>query len=503
MGIYNKKNQTDLIINFTLITATILVLGKFLEIGLTGDDPFIYMDAFRKGGLWKASILQSIGQGRFWLIPAWTLTQVPYLLDNLIITNIIKIITSAALFGSFFMLIKNFFGLSFAYITSFIALMILNIAGGDFCPLINSPLWYSIGGISIIWSFIRFDIELKDKLNHAISSLLFLFGILFYEIFVLYILVFPMILNRHHSDFNKSILYKLNWLGFILIIYALSYIAFTQWFPSQYVNTQKLEIVSIKRSLETIYELSSNGIALFDLHKFKNVTIQSIFFSILTTLTLLTGLIAALKKLSSEKYNNLSTKIYSNKVALALLVISITPNLLYGFLDYYHGWKYYVGTFFSALGLITLISLLLAKLVIKENKGLSIIIYAICLLLSLVSFNNHHTFYNKFENLKSSYLKQSLVKSLAPKIKNVISSSEIICSESLFSNKKDSYEIYDFWSIYLSEKTDKKIKVVHGDHDVKECTSYIAFDFNKGRATLDFNMKDNSFNIKLNKESIF
>lgn len=315
-----------------------------------------------------------------------------------------------------------------------------------------------------------------------------------------------MILSRHKCFYNKNFknnLNEFNWLIFAVIIYFLCYLAFTQWFPSQYVNTQKLEIVSIKRSLETIYELSSNGIALFDLHKFKNVTTSSIFYGFTTTLILLTGLIASSKKFLKEEYTLLSTKTFSIKVAIALLFISITPNLLYGFLDYYHGWKYYVGTFFSALGLITLISLLLVKLIIRNNKRLSMLTYIVYMFIGLVAFNNHHTFYNKFEELKSSYLKQSLVKALAPQIKDKISMSEIICSESLFSVKKDSYEIYDFWSIYLSDKTNKKIKVIRGDKGDQECTSYIAFNSHKGKASLNFNLKNKSFNIELHKESIF
>ncbi len=500
-----KKIQNNLLVNLTLITALILLLSRFIEIGLTGDDPFIYMDAFRKGGLWKASILQSIGQGRFWLIPAWTLTQVPYIFDSLIITNTIKIATSIALFGSFFMLIKNFFGLSFAYITSFLALMILNLPGGDFCPLINSPLWYSIGGISIIWSFIRFDIELKNQLNHAISSLLFLLGILFYEIFVLYILVFPMILSRHESFYKnnyKNNLKEFNWLVFVVMIYSACYLVFIYWFPSQYANTQKLEIVTIERSLRTIYQLSHNGIAIFD-QSIKNVTISSIFYSISITLILLTGLIASSKKLLSEKYNFLSAKTFNIKVVISLLFISIIPNLIYGFLDYYHRWGYYVGTFFSALGLITLISLLLAKLILMNNKRLSMVTYLVLPLLYVATFINHHNIYTNFDKLKSSYFKQSLVKALAPQIKDVISMSEIICTKSLFSAHKDSYEIYDFWSIYLSDKTNKKIKVMRGDMEDKECTSFIDFSSNKGKAYLNFNLKNNSFNIQLHKESIF
>ncbi|MDA9221537.1 hypothetical protein N9O82_01270, partial [Methylophilaceae bacterium] len=125
------KNK-DFLSTILLFLAFLITFVQFIKIGLTGDDPFIYMDAFRKGGIFEASLGQAIGQGRFWLLIAWTTTQLPYIFDNLVLVNLIKIISTFIFFQRLYKLIKDIYGIRFSRSLIFLSLMLLNYGAGDF-----------------------------------------------------------------------------------------------------------------------------------------------------------------------------------------------------------------------------------------------------------------------------------------------------------------------------------------------------------------------------------
>ena len=496
-----KTNFLDKLIPIMLIMSLIVVLSRFIEIGLTGDDPFIYMDAFRRDGILKASIRQAIGQGRFWLVLTWTLSQLTYIFNNLLITNVIKIIINLILFFSFFYFIKQLFNRSFAYLVSFIGLMIFNIVGGEFNPLFNSPLWYALGGIFILCSFIRFKSELSQRKNHFYSYTLFFIGLLYYEIFIFYVFAFPIIylMNVNHKALFSTIsihklVKKFFPLAIVIIIYLCIYGIFRHFYPSGYPNNQKLVITSLYRTYQTIMGLSKHGIAIFDLHRWEKINYEYILSSLTMTIFLSLGLFFSLKKLISDGSLKVLKKKCTPRLYAALIFFTFCPNFFYGFIDYYHSFGYYVGTFFSALAIIVLVAFLLINLISSPSKikGGSVI-----LLLSLFFYtsvmNYHHFFYTFNSKMRVYFYKHVLMDKISIKIKDVIEENDKICSPSMRGEKQDAYEIYNFWSLYLSQKTQKKISVTYDD---KDCDAVLDFVFTSDNYILKFRHLKNNINLE-------
>ena len=83
------------------------IFYNFLDIAFTGgDDPFISLSHLDHDGILNSSIKQSQGQGRFYYIITWSLTQLSYYF-GFEIASYIKIITSFILLFIYFIFIKK------------------------------------------------------------------------------------------------------------------------------------------------------------------------------------------------------------------------------------------------------------------------------------------------------------------------------------------------------------------------------------------------------------
>ena len=136
-----KINRYNLTISFGFS----FILFHYINIAFTGgDDPFIALDHFEKGGLIEAAYKQAQGQGRFYLILTWFLSEFSYYF-GFEWASLIKIISTITLFSAYFILIARLFGKKFSILNSLILLLFFDWWGGDFNIIHNSPLWYSSG----------------------------------------------------------------------------------------------------------------------------------------------------------------------------------------------------------------------------------------------------------------------------------------------------------------------------------------------------------------------
>ncbi|HLD98920.1 MAG TPA: hypothetical protein VJB59_01605 [Bdellovibrionota bacterium] len=115
-----------------LILAAAIILPNLWGIAFSsGDDPFIAVDRFRKGGVWPASVGQATGQGRFYYVLPWTLSQLPYLWDSFAVVNSIKIVSKFLMFSAYFLFIREFYDERMALLTGFIGVALFDTIGGS------------------------------------------------------------------------------------------------------------------------------------------------------------------------------------------------------------------------------------------------------------------------------------------------------------------------------------------------------------------------------------
>jgi hypothetical protein len=487
------KNKLKLSIYLILAACLLLIFSHFWNIAFTGgDDPFVALDPIRKGGFWKASVVQAIGQGRFWLVIPWFLTQVAYLDQNFVWANTLKISSDLVFVFVFFRFIKSVWNESFALVCTFIGLGLFSWYGADFNPLHNVPLWYVSGATFLLLSFTSFNERLKKNTgSFYISFTFYLLGLLFYEIFLFYAAVFPLLYISHYYGTLKTKSFKFWLLDFLkvhrflflyLALYLSVYYLFRVYFPSGYEGSKEFHFVTIGRTLRTIGSFSLfMGIYTYfreALPVAPEVWVESIFISSLVCLGLLLSLFHYKKTFIRKKIEPL--KILMSLGFVTFFVFS--PNLLYGFVDKYHTWAdakpYYLGSFFAALAIIIFISILILSfydLILLHARRLSLM-FSVLLLPPLFYFaiGNFSQFITQFDIFNKDFYKWPLLHEVIAQAGSSIDGENIICTNN-FMGYKDSYDIYDYWSFYLSDRTKKNIKVKHVKQVEPDCNWVMNF----------------------------
>lgn len=493
---------------FFLFISVVSILSLYWNIGFTGgDDPFIALDSLRKGGIWKASIEQAIGQGRFYYVLPWFLSQLSYVADSFAVTNTIKILTDVILFYFFFQFVKSVWNEAHALIASFIGLGIISWYGADFNPLHNVPLWYSLGTIFLLISFLIFNENLKKNSEHFFLAFVFYFiGLLFYEIFLFYAALFPILYfhNRIDSIRNQnlklallSILKAHKYLFLSIFIYLASYLIFRFYFPSGYEGSKELHFISFERTLRTIRRFSLEmGVSyrLPKLNEFPLLGLQSYLMATLVSIGLLISLLH-LKNLNlTFTFNKLKLK----SILLSLIVVSyfvFCPNILFGFVDKYHPWAdvspYYLGSFFSSIAIIIFVSIVLINIFLLFNrKFILILIYPFLLFnISIINFSKSAGYFSVF---KKDYYKWPMATKVFNNANPQINNDDLVCTNSFF-RYKDSYDIYDYWSVYLSNKIGKKINVKFSEKVDSNCQWVMNFSGSENQVMLSLtHLKSNT-----------
>ena len=455
--------------NITISLGFGVILFHFINIAFTGgDDPFIALDHLEKGGLIEAAYKQAQGQGRFYLILTWFLSEFSYYF-GFEWASFIKIISTLALFSAYFILIARLFGKKFSIFNSLIVLLFFDWWGGDFNIIHNSPLWYSSGTTFLIISFIVFIKELEKSSENYIKSIIF-FGIaiLFYEIFLLYVIIYPLaylIYFKLPLNYQSALtlIKKFKYLFILVIIYLTAYLSFRFYFPSLYEGNENFYFWDPLNSLFTIIRLSVMGIGFKYWDSFSLwIIIKSIVFSLFISISA----IHFLSKYSETLINNHYSKSLNFKI-LGLFICVIIPNILFGFSLKYHTWYGpYVGSSISALALIPIITYCINKIYIQSTNFR----YLFFMLFLVISSGIYMNFFYKFQGFKQDKIKLENLETLLNETKfdnNIVPK---ICTDKNFLSS-DSYYIYSYLEKYFSYTTNKKVNFIYIDSKPKK-TNY-------------------------------
>ena len=438
-----------------------VILFHFINIAFTGgDDPFIALDHFEKGGLIEAAYKQAQGQGRFYLILTWFLSELSYYY-GFDWASFIKIISTLTLFSAYFILIARLFGKKFSILNSLILLLFFDWWGGDFNIIHNSPLWYSSGTTFLIISFILFMKELeKSSKNYTKTIIFFGIAILFYEVFLLYIIIYPLVYLYYFKlplNYQSTLILikKFKYLFIIAIIYLTTYLSFRFYFPSLYEGNENFYFGDPLNSLFTIIRLSLMGIGFKYWDSFSLFTIIK---SIVLSLFISISAIHFLRKYSNDLINTNFSKSVKFKIS-TLFICVIIPNILFGFSLKYHTWYGpYVGSSISALALIPIITYYTNK--IYTNSP--IFKYLMFMIFVIISSGIYMNFFNKFQGFKEDKMKLENLEILLNETYLDNNTFPSICTDKNFLSS-DSYYIYSYLDKYFYYTTRKKIKFIYTD----------------------------------------
>jgi hypothetical protein len=492
-----------------LMTLVIIILFQLWGRAIRGaDDPAIALDSLRQGGIWLASYHQAVSQGRFSYILTYFLTQLPYQSNDFVLLNLTLITTNLMIFILFYRFLSSLWGRSFAFLNCFIALVLFNWVGGEFNLFHGSPLWCSVGFIFLLLSLTRFNEQCKKRNDQfLLAFFLFFLCTLFYEPFLFYAAIFPIIYFSHNDlnlnknnffIFSREFLYRFRFLFLSICIYLICYFGFRLFFPSTYEGTKELHFNSLERTWKTIRRFSFGGVYFSGPYFFGGFMLISGIMTALTTIGL--GIVFYLNKISPPEIKKIKIKnVFLTFVSVGLYVFF--PNLLYGFIEKYHTWSdidpYYVGSYLSVFAVTIFVSLAISML-INHLRNTYVKVVAYLLIVAGVGFLGFGNFINAqrvfyFDRIHAH--KWPMMIQLLEQASSAIEVNSVLCTTTLM-RSFESFNIYDYWSQYISMKLGKEVKLKIKPPDDPECTWVVDYEAVPYTITMSFKQKSTALEFR-------
>lgn len=384
--------------------ALILLLAQHWGMTFTNsDDPVIAQVGYGPGIL-QGSYEEAKLQGRFWLIPIYTLAQLPHVLDSWEVVNAIRIIVSGLVFLSFILFCSKLTNKYAGLLMGVVWLALIDINSSDFSPIHGYLLMFNLQFIFLFFSFYLF----LDRIDRTADTraivapyLLYAFAMLAYEPMFFYSLAFPALyLYRQNGTERLSLLrhavnfLRRNWMLIVVLLgYVVMYFGFRKLLAT---GTRGIDSGgNLNEIVKTIYLFSIHGFH-FELKPLTAAVLEQ--FSVLSVATALlyaaligAALLLLIPRMGDEQ---LPAALYRKSSLLVLVFFTLSPNIMYGFVDGYRKWAnydpHYVGNYFSSFPLAMLITLGLLYLVGGGKARQEKILFALILyLFASAAFDNY------------------------------------------------------------------------------------------------------------------
>jgi hypothetical protein len=241
---FMSKNRNLLYISFLIIT--IITFYPLFFTGIAcGDDLQNYLVA-RWGNFMKDAGDSALIAGRFYYYIVKPLNSLPYIYDNIYVTKlfqIIPLIVCFLLFSRILFIVTRSKELSFLY---FLMVLVLFQISGYTSLFVTYPFYYTFSFSLLLWSYLLLWSFLKNQKRKFLfySALLFAFGLLFYETYLFFLLIFGFTILSHHLKDDNTLREKLksSFLQFLpflclAILYLCVYFLFRLYHPSKYDGT--------------------------------------------------------------------------------------------------------------------------------------------------------------------------------------------------------------------------------------------------------------------------
>lgn len=352
-----EQKQGKKIINFFLFLIYIIALYPLTKIGFTvGDDIDLFVIC--TSGRWN----EVVGDlpylhGRFYFFITRWIYALPYLIDSPIYFSTLLILPIALSFIAFVQFINKLFNNS--NITLFSALLLIATFQimGFHSSTTSYPFYFTSALALILFSFslMLSYYNSNKKFYLFLSSFLMFFASLYYETFLIYYLVFPILALWKRGNKSKSFKQTLSLVFMDLLpylifvtIYLIAYFGFKHFYPPQYSGLQIAENLTLLGTLKTILKLTLYALPLQVYVDYKGL-ITTPLFSTTNILFFISSLLIAVLTYISLNGN---TKIKPKTLIIIFLlgiVFALLPQVFIAVTKKYYlqGLKNYVPTFFS------------------------------------------------------------------------------------------------------------------------------------------------------------
>ncbi len=389
-----------------MVLALVLLLAQHWGMSFTNaDDPWIVQLGYDKG-LWQGSLDAAKVQGRFWLVPINILAQLPLLPDNWAFVNVLRMLVNGLVFLGFVLFCSKLTNRFTAVLMGLVWLALIDLNSSDFSAIHGYLMMFNLQFIFLFFSFYLF----LDRLDrHADTGaivapyLLYAFAMLAYEPMFFYALAFPALylyrqmqgkteevsLFRHARNFLQR-----NWMLVVVMLgYVVLYFGFRKLLAT---GTRGIDTGStFAEVVKTIYAFSIHGFH-FELKPLTAAVLEQFSATSVATALLYALLVGAALLLLIPRIDDehVPTALYRKSSLLVLAFFTLSPNILYGFVEAYRKWAnydpHYVGNYFSSFPLAMLITLGLLYLVGGGKARQEKILFALILyVFASAAFDNY------------------------------------------------------------------------------------------------------------------
>lgn len=472
---YMKKNK-PLPNNYLLISLLLILVALALiplnNITFTTNDDFrTLMNTFGTplGG--------AISQGRFQFLYQIPLSRIPYLFNNLIVSQLIRdlshVILLIVISYSVFRMTKSakisllLFVLFFAWLQNSNAHNLIT----SYILVFHIPL---LSIFSALILFEKFSVNPNLKRGFVICLLTF-YGISGYESLIFFLALAPFLDRSSMKRFRSRIQIYTPFFAAVAS-YLIMTIIWKILFPSHYEgNTLSISYADIPLALKvcfrfTVAALPANFYFLQKLHTHN-------FFELLRNVSyvplvqaLVTFLLSAFIMVKAEAEPNVKTQ-KRRLITLSIVAFSIAfaVNVLYGLTSKYRDWvrggsPAFVGTYFSSLCFaIFFATFIMIVLNILQKRlrplprliSISIIALGISLVSILIGISNHNISIQETDMTSKLKLVNQF---LASDLYGTLNEKDIVVGQSLFEGVPGF--LANDWTDYFQYETGKKINVV-------------------------------------------
>ena len=391
-----SKNKALLSVAF--IVLFLITFFPLFSFRLGNADDLNYWVNAQMPGLFKNGLDLSQYNGRFYFIFTYFFFSVPHIGDNILVLKILHlgpILLCVYLMSRILYKISSSESLSVFFILIFLVTLQVSRHTSLFACF---PFYFSFSFSLILFSVLMLIkyYQTRKKIHFVFSVFFYLLGLLFYEAYLPLLIIYLFIIfaydqKREMAFFQKIRLILMQFLPFlgVGILYLITYVVYRHFFPSAYGGVKMGSDLTVQTVFVAIWKLISSAVPLAVFEEGRPLFIALTenskgYYPIVSDIIihskvewLVKGIIASFLGYKLLLYIPRSTnRFFVNGIIVSLLLI-IVPNIpialseKYIFYIFKSNLSGYVTTFFSFLGIVMFITLVVGKILsIIPSRGL-------------------------------------------------------------------------------------------------------------------------------------
>jgi hypothetical protein len=509
----NKVNVRS--IQISLASLYILLIGPFLvfsngsTFGST-DDYCSFSARYFSGacsstspmqvvGIAEVSFFQALGQGRFYQLLFYSLTQLVFSTNSELFVVLVRVFSIALLLHSMYLFSRRVLDVRFSLFVPISFTMIYALTSG-YNSVTGLPLWMMLGQALILYAM-SLAAQIRDKptpIRSILLAVLFFLGVSSYEAAILQALVLLAVIGASRWDSHNSLKslvfsfrYSIGVIGGSIVLYSFAYLGFAALSSSSYEGTklsfgQAWEVIESMVTLSFGSLLTTGGAIVrnaFDLRIMITLLALSLLFLVLFLLMQNASSLFPLRPKGSKKLNPTYQK--ATAIMLISAVGSLLPNLPLALTERYRNWSemdpMYLGALYSAVLQSFALAIVIGFLVVQRR------VWKVTLALVLVSLVSSATLVSNGLMFKERFDKEWVFREVLAKVETARVTD--FCTEGIYADYSEveryvGSKAYRFWDAYVFAHTGEQLPDVNRQNDLSDYSGVLRFEINPKERTL-------------------